>query len=66
MRRATAGRIISLQCSEALAVALGCEPIPLVMDEFVRRYGTGIKAGTTISVLTPMGAVFMWPVRGAA
>lgn len=66
MSRTPAGKIISLQCSEALAVALGCEPIPMVMDEFVRRYGSGVKAGTTISVLTPMGAVFMWPVRGAA
>jgi hypothetical protein len=66
MNSARPAGVLSLLCSERIAVAIGTVPVPDDMQQFIAAHGKGIKDGTVITVLTPMGGAFVWPCEGVA
>lgn len=62
MIQPTSGSILHLQCSDAIAVALGFEPAPVAGTRVDRSVMADVKAGNVIAVLTWSGVALIWPV----
>ena len=65
MIKPTPGSILSLQCGDAIAAALGCVPVPVVRGKVDREVMAGVDAGATIAVLTWSGEALIWPLAAA-
>jgi hypothetical protein len=60
--------IVSLSCSDALALALGALPVePSARGRMIlKEHMPGVAAGAVIAVITTSDENYLWPCQGAA